>query len=102
MSGFDVERLRQSTPLDLVFGGLLEDAADEIERLRNFLDKLPKTADDVPVVPCMDLWQLSFRGEPIPYNRNVGMFNSDIRSAFRDCYSTREAAEAAITKADNP
>ena len=30
--------------------------ADEIERLRAIVAKLPKTADGVPVVPGMDVW----------------------------------------------
>ena len=54
--------------------------------------KLPKTADGVPVVPDMEIW---FRGEKGPQRSQIPNF--EFRK-FDDCYSTREAAEAAKGK----
>lgn len=69
----------------------LMQAADEIERLRAIVDRLPKTADGVPIYPGMTVWAL------IP-----GLEISDaevqvvgIGGVWRYCYSTREAAEKA-------
>jgi len=76
------------------------DAADEIERLRAIVDKLPKTADGVTVVPGMLLYHYA-TGRPLG---NVVTYTAGMRAHGQwavaaypvgDCYSTREAAEAA-------
>lgn len=58
----------------------------EVERLQAIVDKLPKTADGVPVVPGMVVWKSNC--EPT----NVGML---LGTWVCQCYSTHEAAEAA-------
>jgi len=80
----------------------------ELERLRAIVDKLPKTADGVPVVPGMRLWV--FAGahdyEPsglrsVTVRRLTAMAASGWehrqlqRTPLSKFYSTREAAEAA-------
>lgn len=123
MSKFDVERLRQSNTmtfagLAVAISELVEDAADEIERLAAMVAPLPKCwrlvdgklIQDVLLMPGVRVY---FRGMATP---------SEIRSEVidrltwtwkgmwlewqdsppnpgrepHDCYSTREAAEAAI------
>jgi len=95
---------------------LHNEAADEIERLRAIVDKLPKTADGVPVVPGMDVW-LNSCTELLGSKQD----RTTTRQAWRvtsvctggvitivlpvtelkafiyadDCYSTLEAAKAA-------
>jgi hypothetical protein len=73
------------------------------ERLRAIVDRLPKTANGVPIVPGMDVWFPS----PTPHCVAVWRVESDgimdtvfHGHAYRKCcggetYSTREAAEAA-------
>ena len=69
--------------------------ASEVGRLQSIVDRLPTTADGVPVVPGIDrVWHPDFQGAGTPrderfaywacYNRGIGT-----------CYSTREAAEKA-------
>jgi len=88
--------------------GELEQLRAEAERLRRELDKLPKTADGVPVYFAMIVyfldrertvrkhavkWIVSDQEGPF-----VGWFGDDGEPDGRspdDCYSTREAAEAA-------
>ena len=71
--------------------------ADEIERLRAIVDKLPKTADGVPVVPGMKLFFLCpfenrITSDQVFQDRpEVGGMTIEVSN----CYSTREAAEAA-------
>jgi hypothetical protein len=60
----------------------------EIERLRAIVDRLPKTADGVPVTPGMTLWGAG-GGYGIQINR-VGPYRT-----YPLMYSTREEAEAA-------
>jgi hypothetical protein len=75
----------------------------EVERLVPIVDKLPKTADGVSVVPEQHIWWdgCGFRvwcvwghsillGEQLPGGRTVR-----IKVASKDCYSTHKAAEAA-------
>lgn len=89
----------------------------EVERLRAIVDRLPKTADLVPVIPCQDdVWhtdhgQMHVSG---PCGRDCWTFNSPKRlketEMYRtngsvrgikaqDCYSTRAAAESAARAA---
>ena len=83
----------------------LRESADEIERLRAIVDKLPKTADGVPVVPGMTLYSSqnicgAFRKPEIVVSLEV--YANHETSEWMDghlevelLYSTREAAEAA-------
>lgn len=87
----------------------LESKAAEIKRLRAVVGKLPKTADGVPVVPGVDrvFWMGCHpenAGVPLEvaddgYVRFRGnKFQGFVDGALvmvGDCYSTREAAEAA-------
>ena len=74
--------------------------AGELERRQAIIDKLPKTADDVPVVPGKDR---VFHPNERCTEGNLQALRLDTdngASCFRwyliqDCYSTREAAEAA-------
>ena len=71
----------------------------ELARLEAIVEKLPKTADGVAVVPVrvdgdwvfMDLWLLDAR---------IGMpYFADLLWSVRAAYSTRAAALAAVTRA---
>ena len=89
-----VERLRHEAdehekfyPSDTLHG-MLREAADVIS-------KLPLTADNVPVVPGMELWKFSqWSGYVFEC-----LDDSSIRACrpdfFAEAYSTREAAQAA-------
>ena len=69
--------------------------------------KLPKTADGVPYVPGDPLWAplVPWENTPTSYMFCIGQDpgNWPVRSgkAIKDCYSTREAAEAARDDAAN-
>lgn len=79
------------------------EAADEIERLRAIVGRLPKTADGVPVVsgdkvywfshydPSKPILELTFR------NGQSASLHNPYRESHHvcRCYSTRAAAEAA-------
>jgi len=77
---------------------LLSDAADEIERLQAIIDKLPKTADGVPVVPGMTVY---YRGMGGVVQTTNEMCVNAIKAANgfilnpSGCYSTQVAADAA-------
>lgn len=65
--------------------------SDICRRAADLIEKLPRTADGVPVVPGMTVWSW-FNGAglspiEIQYLRPDGIYTL--------CYSTREAAEAA-------
>jgi len=64
----------------------------EIDRLEAIVDKLPKTADGVPVTPGLELWTVH-SGTGLPYSITVGSVRYG--GIYPDCYSTREAASAA-------
>ena len=68
-------------------------ALDELERLRAIVDKLPKTADGVPVVPGLDnVWVKN--GPNVRPSESMTTWRLlQVRRSY--CYSTREAAEAA-------
>ena len=74
---------------------ILEQRA-EIERLSAIVDKLPRTADGVPVVPGMTCWYMSWGGNAIEFPVDDW---SDIATDWDDYgrryYSTPEAARAA-------
>lgn len=73
----------------------------EIERLREIVERLPKTADGVPVVPGMDeVYEVCMRHDGTTYIRKTGLITTDPMCGFRlkdldedVLYSTREAAE---------
>ncbi len=91
--------------------------AAELERLRAIVDKLPKAADGVPVVPGMELYLIWTpvvggnkcrtrdckgiiewdEGVIMKWNMSGGTPASQ-HIAIKDCYSTRAAAEAAKEK----
>ncbi len=99
---------------------------DEAERLQAIVDKLPKTADGVPVVLLMNLWCRKQYAQCIQWvgigvigmetneeDADGGEYCERATLAVRDgrghewyvesdvCYSTREAAEAAKEKPNN-
>lgn len=67
----------------------------ENKRLQSIVDRLPKTADGVLVVPGIDrVWHPDFQGTGTPRDNRFAYwscYNRDIGT----CYSTREAAEKA-------
>ena len=81
-----------------------EKAEAEIERLREIVDRLPKTADGVPVTPGMNLYApnvdydfgalaiVSDSDRPQIECRDVRGVEFGMCASL--CYSTREAAEA--------
>jgi len=97
-------------------------AADEIDRLQAIVDRLPKTADGIPVTPGMKVWHCAnrhygphagklFESEgidarmPSPYCLGEHCYSDGCQGddgggrtwRFEDCYSTRQAAEKART-----
>ena len=67
----------------------------EFERLQAIVDRLPKTADGVPVVPGMEVWgQFEYRCN-IENAIVLESIYSDAVPASQFWYSTCEAAEAA-------
>ncbi len=87
----------------------------EIERLQAIVDKLPRTADGAPVAPGMDVY---FCGMDDPRSMRTETIDSvawtwkGVWLCWRDsplkpgrmpsdCYSTREAAEAARKVSDD-
>ncbi len=79
--------------------------AGEIERLRAIVDKLPKTADGVPIIPGQTIvWvRLNGTGEWVKAKCHWSILANNTGSWVMDftprgpehSYSTREAAEAA-------
>lgn len=73
---------------------------DEIERFRAIVDRLPKTADGVPVVPGMTLWA-RLRGRwvevAVAQVALCGVLSTAHHGyiSAKNTFSTREAAEAA-------
>jgi hypothetical protein len=109
----------EALTIDLPLGTLTE-MLRTIERLQAIVDKLPKTADGVTIVPRMTVYwmystarsggteQCSTSGRvryvetmaPEDYPRNMFLYPIEVetdngRPYLQDCYSTREAAEAA-------
>jgi len=86
----------------------LSEAKAEIERLQTIVDKLPKTADGVPVVPGMVLHDPIWIEDPFGVHQLLVFCPNARRSEWScndgevdtsQCYSTREAAQAAKEKA---
>ncbi len=72
----------------------LQGAADELERLQGIVDKLPKTADGVPVVPGARVWQTPADWYGVHISMNAGSYCGTLPE-WNEVYSTREAAKAA-------
>lgn len=76
---------------------------DEVERLTAMLDKLPKTADGVPIVPGMRVYypmggKRAGEIDEAWINANLNIASAQPKSAGRYCwYSTRQAAERQCT-----
>jgi hypothetical protein len=76
-------------------------AADEITRLQAIIDRLPKTADGVPIVPGDTIWfdidnYSTVAGIEIEEPGGQWWVSFGISGAETDqCYSTREAANKA-------
>lgn len=73
---------------------LMEKAAQEIERLEAIVDRLPKTDDGVPVAFDRELWYVANHNEIVRLKHSRDLPYWDLVEA---CYSTREAAEAAMS-----
>ena len=74
----------------------------QLAEARAALDKLPETADGVPVTDGMTLWFCGPCGA-VPSTVSIARFFSDGGHACGDfdiCYSTREAAEASRVQAE--
>jgi len=72
----------------------------KIERLRTVVDKLPKTADGVPIVPGMEVWLPGSYRYPGEVERDAYGVNPCVdwpEALYHPCqlYSSREAARAA-------
>lgn len=67
---------------------------DEIKRLRAIVDKLPTTVDGVPIVPGTDVWRKCSACHHVHPWRSYDRPDFSTK-VLAECYSTREAAEAA-------
>ena len=83
---------------------IAEVAIAEMERLQAIVAGLPTTADGVPVVPGMTLWDPVWPDDPFgvqallvfcPNARRSEWMCNDGEVDAAQCYSTREAADAA-------
>ena len=73
---------------------------DEVDRLQAIVDRLPKTADGVPIVADMEVWLIGSNCDPFQVtveNEIVIRFPDQETSRHYTswCYSTKEAAEKA-------
>jgi len=98
-----ITRLRE----DCLGPRLSDEAADEIERLQSLVDRLPKTADGVPVRPGDQIW--FHKGIDTAVIRKVvdgGEYGDIVEIvdaeglhslvALDACYSAREATKAEV------
>lgn len=81
-------------------------AKARIEAMEAVVEKLPLTKDGVRVVPGVDnVWRITWRGDIEQCEIEIRQPYAECEYYFVDptevpnCYSTREAAEAAIAKA---
>jgi hypothetical protein len=73
----------------------LAEARAEIERLHAIVDRLSKTKDGVPIIPCVDsVWHPDFTGSGTAKECGRAYWACYMRK-IDECYSTREAVEAA-------
>ena len=84
--------------------------ANEVVRLQAIVDQYPKSADGVPIVPGMTLWEHLSR-PPLHVAQLLVRSNDTCRSEWMcddgeideaQCYSTREAMEAATAEEPSP
>lgn len=79
----------------------ISDLEEEIEQLEAIVDKLPKTADGVPVTPGMTIWFNTRKSEAKGFIvASVGTGFCELKDKPRGCYhdkfySSKQAAEAA-------
>lgn len=73
--------------------------ADEIERLTAIVERLPTTADGVPITLGMPIFVVlsSCVLEETAWSIRDDFLNDGPRWAIAECYATREAAEKART-----
>lgn len=76
--------------VDAAFDAGVQSQDTEIERLRAVVNKLPMTADGVPVVPGMTVYHRDWRGEVTEERTS---WAPPYPKVFSCCYSTREAVE---------
>ena len=76
---------------------LMDEAADRIAELEAIVEKLPKTADGVPVAPGMKVYDKDFQGYDVTGLRAMddSSMPSDAYLSWPRVYSTLAAAEAA-------
>lgn len=98
-----INMMRHATKRDTGIGNWVHECLDEIIRLQAVVDKLPKTADGVSVVPGMKVW-VRWR---TPEGTIVRQWETYTMSPFgagdgdrlhwnyAQCYSTEAAARAA-------
>ena len=99
---FEAERITNIIRRDTIkpLQDQLEQAKADIERLEAIVDKLPKTADGVPITPGMKIWLIN-QDEGQARFHAVDARDSTIKWWCGNCfhpeefYSTPEAAQAA-------
>lgn len=88
--------------------------AAEVERLREIVDRLPVTADGVPITPCSQCYFSSGVEAAVlavwfcgtlslqSHDERTGLPTNDwtllLTAERHNCYSTREAAKAALAE----
>lgn len=107
MTNIDLKRAREvADAIESPYPYLhLNEAASLIRSLCEIVEKLPVTADGVPITPGMKLWtdndgeiESGTITSLYPVNGEMMVGCSGWEQAPRDCYSTREAALAAAGK----
>lgn len=100
----EVVNLEQQAKLEqsyVAIRDLCEMQRKTIDRLQEIVDRLPKTADGVPITPWMPVWIIcssgiaSVRISWVSADQSRVGTNSGWSAKPSDCYSTREAAEKA-------
>lgn len=80
----------------------IQECRHEIKRLSSIVDKLPKTADGVPVIPRIDkvFWRFDGgkRERVVDSKWRVLPIGGGASEPLVECYSTREAAQEAMKK----
>jgi len=100
----DIDRERDiAREVALIYVRQIKDLEAQVLALKSHLARLITTADGVPVVPGMRLWDIGPDGNPLPMSGLVHPWLVVLGKARgwhgpidpRECYSTRAAAEAA-------
>lgn len=79
---------------------IMDNQQNVFSLLQATLDKFPKTVDGVTIVPGEPLFWLDETGE-VPTIHEVDIYGSPMGLA-KECYSTRELAEAALAAGRKP